>query len=77
MGRPISGDFSWQRLKRALNRMFRDNDEVQQVVDRFLLQMPNSLEDVYAKIPREKLVVYQEQVLQDTLVQVRGYVGEA
>ena len=77
VARFLGWDFSWQRLKRALNRMFRDNDEVQQVVDRFLLQMPDSLEDVYAKIPREKLVVYQEQVLQDTLVQVRGYVGEA
>jgi hypothetical protein len=76
VARFLGWDFSWQRLKRALNRMFRDNDEVQQVVDHFLLQMPDSLEDVYAKIPRAKLVEYQQKVLQDTLAQVREYVGE-
>jgi hypothetical protein len=76
VARFLGWDFSWQRLKRALNRMFRDNDEVQQVVDQFLLQMPNSLEEVYAKIPRDKLVAYQRRVQNETLAQVREYLGE-
>jgi hypothetical protein len=57
--------------------MFRDNDEVQQVVDQFLQQMPGSLEEVYAKIPREKLVTYQQRVQEETLAQVREYLGES
>ena len=31
VARFLTWDFSWERLKRALNRMYRDNDEVQAV----------------------------------------------
>ncbi len=70
-------DFDWERLKRALNRMYRDNDDVQQLVDRFLAGMPASLEDVYSKVPREELGAYRERALNQTLLQVKEYLGEA
>jgi hypothetical protein len=73
VARFLGWDFDWVRLKRALNRMFRDNAEVQQVVDRFLRDLPASLEQVYAKIPPERLAEYERQVLQETLAQVREY----
>ena len=74
---PFMGwDFDWERLKRALNRMYRDNDAVQQSVDRFLAGMPATLEDVYAQIPREKLAAYREQAVQQSLLQVKEYLGE-
>lgn len=77
VSRFIGWDFSWDRLKRALNRVYRDDDGVQQVVDRFLQNMPDSLERIYDKIPEEKLVTYQQDALAETLGQVRGYLGEA
>ena len=69
-------EFTWDRLKRTLNRMYRDNDEVQMQVDRFLRAMPDSLERIYDKIPEEKLVAYQRLALDETLAQVREYWGE-
>ena len=69
-------DFDWERLKRALNRMYRDDAAVQQSVDRFLSGMPATLEAVYAQIPREKLTAYQERAVQQSLLQVKEYLGE-
>ena len=69
-------DFDWERLKRALNRMHRDDAAVQQCVDRFLTGMPATLEDVYAQVPREKLTAYREQAVQQSLQQVKEYLGE-
>jgi hypothetical protein len=77
VARFLGWDFTWERLKRALNRMYRDNDGVQQVVDHFLQRMPDSLERVYAKVPEAKIEAYQQRVLQETLVQVREYLREA
>ena len=70
----ISWEFSWDRLKRALNRMYRDNDEVQQEVDRFLENMPYSLEHIYSKIPEELIVSYQQRVLENTILRAREFV---
>ena len=69
----LGREFSWDRLKRALNRMYRDNDDVQSEVDRFLEQMPYSMEKVYEKIPEEKLAAYQERALQETVSLAREY----
>ena len=75
VSRFLGWDFTWERLKRALNRMYRDDDEAQQVVDRFLEQMPHSLERIYQKIPQEKLEAYQQRALAETVVQAREYLS--
>lgn len=76
VGRTVLGwDFTWDRLKRAMNRMYRDNDEVQQTVDKFLQEMPYSLERIYEKIPEERLETYQAQVLAQTVSHAREYMG--
>jgi len=77
VSRFLGWDFSWDRLKRALNRMYREDDGVQQVVDNFLEQMPESLERIYEKVPRDKIETYQQQVIAETLRQVREYLGAA
>ena len=59
-----------------MSRMYRDDDAVQQIVDDFLRNMPDSLEGIYEKIPQEKLVTYQSSVLAETLSQVKEYLGE-
>ena len=66
----LGWDLTWDRLKRALNRMYRDDDDVQRTVDKFIQDMPLSLERIYDKIPRNKIEIYQEKALEDTLVQV-------
>ncbi len=77
VARFMSWEFDWVRLKRALNRMYRDNDDVQDIVDRFLGEMPRSLEDVYEKVSRAKIETYRQTALQQTLVQVKEFLGEA
>lgn len=77
VSRFLGRDFSWERLRRALNRMYRDDDAVQQVVEHFLEEMPHSMERIYQKIPQEKLEAYQQRTLAETLAQAREYLSEA
>ena len=77
VSRFLGWDFSWDRLKRALNRMYRDDDGVQRVVDNFLERMPESLERIYEKVPRERVETYQQQVISESLSQAREYLGAA
>ena len=65
-----------KRLKRALNRMYRDDENVQRVVDTFIEEMPTSLERVYEKISREKIDAYRQRALEDTLNQVHQRWGQ-
>ena len=66
-------EFSWDRLKRALNRMYRDNEGVQQSVGEFLERMPISLEEVYDKIPEAKVETYRRQAVAAAVTQIREY----
>ena len=75
VARLLGWDFTWDRLRRALNRMYRDNDEVQQVVDSFLEQLPESLEQVYQRIPRELIDDYRQRVINETVAQAREYLS--
>ena len=77
VARFMGWDFDWQRLKRALNRMYRDNNDVQDLVDSFLADMPESLEAVYEKVPRDKIETYRQAAVQQTLALVKEYLGEA
>ena len=76
VSRFLSWEFSWDRLKRALNRMYRDDDAVQDTVDNFIENMPGSLEQIYEKIPQVKIDAYQQGALKETLAQVRERWGE-
>ena len=71
----LGWDFSWDRLKRALNRMHRDDEGVQMVVDSFLTNMPESLEKIYHVVPRSMIESYKERVVVETLSQVREYLS--
>ena len=75
VSRFVSWEFSWDRLKRALNRMYRENDTVQGAVETFIDNMPDSLDQVYEKIPRVKIDAYQQGALEETLIQVRDRWG--
>ncbi len=72
----VGREFEWSRLKFALNRMYRDNDEVQETVDRFLERMPRSLEEVYEKIPEAKVENYRREAVSATIAHVREFLPE-
>ena len=72
----VGREFDWSRLKFALNRMYRDNDEVQQVVDGFLDRMPYSLDEVYEKIPEAKVENYRREAVAATIAHVRQFLPE-
>ena len=76
VSRFLSWQFSWDRLKRALNRMYRDDDAVQNTVDNFIENMPVSLDKIYEKIPQVKIDAYQQGALKETLAQVRERWGD-
>ena len=57
--------------------MYRDDDGVQMVVENFLERMPESLERVYEKVPREQVENYQQRVIAESLSQAREYLGAA
>ena len=74
VGRFMGMEFDWERLKRALNRMYRDNDDVQYSVGEFLERMPRSLEEVYEKIPEASVEAYRRQAVAATIAQIREFV---
>ena len=76
VSRFLTWEFSWDRLKRALNRMYRDNEAVQNTVQNFIENMPGSLDQIYEKIPRVKIEAYQQGALKETLAQVRERWGD-
>ena len=75
VARLLGWDFTWERLKRALNRMYRDNDAVQQAVDGFLANMPRSLERVYEHVPHTLIDDYRRRVIDETKAQAREYLS--
>ena len=75
VARLLGWDFTWERLKRALNRMYRDDAEVQQVVDGFLAEMPRSLERVYEQIPPALIDDYRRRVIDETKIQAREFLS--
>ena len=72
----VGREFEWSRLKFALNRMYRDNGEVQQLVDDFLERMPYSLDEVYERIPEAKVENYRREAVAATIAHVREYLPD-
>ena len=72
----LGRDFSWDRLSRALNRMYRDDQAVQVLVGQFLTKIDSNLEYIYDKIPRATIDSYQERVAIEALNQIKEYIRE-
>lgn len=76
VGRFPVWEFTWDRLKGALNRMYRDDEGVQRTVEQFLEGMPRSLEQVYEKVQEAEVSAYQERAMAATIAQVRAFVPD-
>ena len=69
-------DFTWDRLRFATRRMYRDDPEAAKIAEDFLLSMPNSLNDVYELIPEQKIATYQDKAISESVRMVKEYLGE-
>ncbi len=76
VGRFQIWEFTWDRLKGALNRLYRDDENVQKTVERFLDGMPGNMEQLYEKVPEADVSAYQERALAATVAQVREFVPD-
>ena len=76
VGRFQVWEFTWDRLKGALNRLYRDDEDVQRNVENFLEGMPGNMDELYEKIPEADVSAYQERVLAATVAQVREFVPD-
>ncbi len=76
VGRFQVWEFTWERLKGALNRLYRDDEDVQKTVERFIEGMPRNMEELYEKVPEANVSAYQERALAATIAQVREFVPD-
>ena len=72
----IGWEFTWDRLRFATRRMYRDDAGAMEMADKFLESIPRSLEEVYDKIPGETFVSYREGVVRESVNVVKEYLGE-
>ena len=71
----IAREFTWDRLKFATRRMYRDDEGALEMAEAFLERMPQSLEEVYLKIPPERILAYRERVVGESVRVVKEYLG--
>ena len=76
VGRFPVWEFTWDRLKGALNRLYRDDEEVQTTVERFLNGMPRNMEQLYQKVPEADVSAYQERALAATITLVKEFISD-
>ena len=65
--------FSWDRLHFLMRRMYRENEEVQMVVESFLSSLPASLERVYERVPRDGIRAFQKMTLRKSVQLIKEY----
>ena len=69
-----SWEFTWERLRFAGRRMYRDNVDAMEMVEEFLHCVPSSLDSVYDKIPWRIIEAYREKVIGESIRLIREYV---
>ena len=66
-------EFTWDRLNRAMQRMYRDDPGAAEQAQRFLEEMPRSLERVYERMSPEALAAYRESTISSSVELIREY----
>lgn len=61
-GRP----FSWDRLSFLAQRMYRDSEEAQMVVESFLSSLHTNLRGVYSRVPKKKVKEFREKAVSES-----------
>ena len=68
-------EFTWERLRFASRRLYKDSEEATQLVDTFLESVPDSLERLHSKIPEDTIVAYREKAISESVRVIKEYLG--
>ena len=68
-------EFSWERLRFATNRMYRDDSDAMKIAEEFLQCVPASLQNVYDKIPTGTITTYRENAIGASVKLIKEYLG--
>ena len=66
-------EFSWDRLARAMRRMYGEDQEAGAMAQQFLESMPQSLQQVYELVTPERLASYREATVNSSVDLIREY----
>ncbi len=73
----IARPFTWDRLHFMAQRMYRDNEEAQAVVEGFLVSVPTSLERVYRKVPKKTITDFRETAVSASVRLIKEHLNGA
>ena len=68
-----SWEFSWERLARALRRMYGDDPEAASMAQQFIDDMPRSLEQVYDLVTPQRIASYRESAITSSMELIEEY----
>jgi hypothetical protein len=66
-------EYSWDRLRGAARRMYKDSTEAADLVEEFLSCVPKGLERVHRLVPREKIAEYRRTAVEESTRLVGEY----
>ena len=68
-----SWEFSWERLSRALRRMYGEDEEALAMAEQFIDNMPQSLEQVYELVTPQRIASYRESAITSSMELIEEY----
>ena len=68
-------EYTWDRLRGAARRMYKDSTEAADLVEEFLSCVPRGLERVHGLVPKQTIAEYRETAVQESTRLVREYLG--
>ena len=68
-----SWEFSWERLSRALRRMYGDDEAALAMAEQFIYNMPQSLEEVYQLVTPQRIASYREEAITSSMELIEEY----
>ena len=68
-----SWEFSWERLSRALRRMYGEDEQALAMAEEFIENMPHSLEQVYELVTPQRIASYREEAVTSSMGLIEEY----
>ena len=67
-------EFTWERLRFAAKRLYQDGEHATQIVEEFLEDVDNGLEQVYSVAPRERIDSFQDEAVRTASRFIREHI---
>lgn len=68
-----SWEFSWERLSRALRRMYGEDEQALAMAEEFIDKMPHSLEEIYEVVTPQRIASYREEAITSSMGLIEEY----